>query len=80
MEIELTGEQRKASSELIKRYFQEEREEVVGDLAAGLLLDFVVEHVGAHIYNQALADAKVWFEKKLEGLEIDYSLLMKDGS
>ena len=30
--------------------------------------------------NQALADAKVWFEKKLEGLEIDYSLLMKDGS
>ena len=78
MDIELSRERRVESVASIKRYFEEERDEEIGDLAAGLLLDFVIESVGKHIYNLALADAKAWFEKKMEGIEIDYSLLVKE--
>ena len=78
MDIELGKEQRERSISLIKRYFDEEREEEIGDLAAGLLLDFVIERIGVYIYNQGLADAKKWFEKKLEELDIDYSMLVKE--
>jgi uncharacterized protein (DUF2164 family) len=42
----------------IQRYFQENMPEPIGDLPAGLLLDFFVEEIGPAIYNQAIADAQ----------------------
>ena len=40
-EIELPSEQHKIAIDVIKSYFQSEREEEISDLAATLLLDFI---------------------------------------
>ncbi|MES2391531.1 MAG: DUF2164 domain-containing protein [Acidobacteriota bacterium] len=42
----------------VKRYFEENFAEPVGDLAAGLLVDFFVQEVGPVIYNRAIGDAQ----------------------
>jgi uncharacterized protein (DUF2164 family) len=42
----------------IQEYFREERGEEVGDLAAGILLDFVEKELGPAFYNRGVRDAK----------------------
>jgi uncharacterized protein (DUF2164 family) len=42
----------------IKRYFEENMPEPIGDLPAGMLLDFFLEEIGPVIYNRAIADAQ----------------------
>ncbi|WP_093795528.1 DUF2164 domain-containing protein [Sporomusa acidovorans] len=66
--IELTQEQRKAAVEQIKSYFLTEKEEMVSDLAAMLLLDFFLENIGPYIYNQAIKDAHYFITQKLEDI------------
>ncbi|HLY43368.1 MAG TPA: DUF2164 domain-containing protein [Terracidiphilus sp.] len=55
---QLTKEARTEAIASIKRYFEEELREPIGDLPAGLLLDFMVEEIGPAIYNKAIADAQ----------------------
>lgn len=42
----------------LKAYFQDERDEELGDLAANLLLDFIEREMGPAFYNQGVKDAK----------------------
>jgi uncharacterized protein (DUF2164 family) len=42
----------------IQRYFEENLPEPIGELPAGLLLDFFLEEVGPAVYNRAIADAQ----------------------
>jgi|HubBroStandDraft_4_1064222.scaffolds.fasta_scaffold78291_2 uncharacterized protein (DUF2164 family) len=42
----------------IRKYFDENLPEPIGDLAAGLLLNFFIEEVGPVLYNRAIADAQ----------------------
>lgn len=42
----------------IKRYFEENMPEPIGNLPAGMLLDFFLEEIGPVIYNRAIADAQ----------------------
>ena len=58
MAIDLPAETKKDLAAAIKHYFLEERDEEIGDLQAGFLLDFVLEEIGPSIYNQALRDAQ----------------------
>jgi uncharacterized protein (DUF2164 family) len=39
-------------------YFREEREEEIGELAAGMLLDFIEREIGPVFYNRGVRDAK----------------------
>jgi uncharacterized protein (DUF2164 family) len=59
---------RKALASL-KRYFDEQREEALGDLQAHLLLEYFVEEVGPSIYNAALADAQAYLRERLDDLD-----------
>lgn len=52
----------------IKRFFAEELEEDIGDLKAGSVLEFMTREIGPSVYNQAIADAQRFFEKKTEDL------------
>jgi uncharacterized protein (DUF2164 family) len=52
----------------IKRYFSEERDEDIGDLAAGLLLDYITENIGPYYYNQAIKDACRFMGEKVEDM------------
>lgn len=56
--IELTKPQRDEAIASLKRYFEENLPEPVGDLPAGLLLDYFLEEIGQTIYNQAIQDAQ----------------------
>ena len=44
----------------IRRFFAEEMEEAVGDLKAGLLLQFFLSELAPTIYNQAITDAQAY--------------------
>ncbi len=55
--LELTKQQRTDAVASMQRYFAENLEPI-GDLPAGLLLNFFLEEIGPAIYNQAISDAQ----------------------
>lgn len=65
MSIELSKQVRADAIASIKRYFEENMPEAIGDLPAGLLLDFVVEEIGPVIYNRAIADAQERLQQRV---------------
>jgi uncharacterized protein (DUF2164 family) len=56
--LEIPKPAREAAIASVQRYFNENMPEPIGNLAAGLLVDFLIEEVGPAIYNQAIADAQ----------------------
>lgn len=57
MTIDLPKDARAGAIASLRRYFEEEMSEPIGDLPAGLLLNFFLEEVGPLIYNRAIAEA-----------------------
>lgn len=68
MEIELTEVARADAIASLKRYFDEQMPEPLGDLPAGLLLNFVLEEIGPAIYNRAVTDAGERLQQRLQDL------------
>ena len=66
--IQLAKDDRNQAISDIKRYFLKEREEEIGDLSAGLLLDFISENIGPLYYNDAIKDAYAFITEKAEDL------------
>jgi len=58
MSIELSKEARAEAVASIQQYFERDMPEPIGELPAGLLLNFFLEEVGPTIYNKAIADAQ----------------------
>lgn len=52
----------------IKRYFDENLEPI-GDLPAGLLLNFFLEEIGPAIYNRAVHDAQARLTQRVADLD-----------
>lgn len=67
--IELSKEQKKQAVQDIKEYFARERGEEIGDLAGGIILDFIIEKIGPYIYNQAIADIQKFMSEKIEDMD-----------
>jgi uncharacterized protein (DUF2164 family) len=63
MNIELSKEARAQAVASIQRYFKENLTEPIGELPAGLLLNFFLEEVGPVVYNRAIADAQARMER-----------------
>jgi uncharacterized protein (DUF2164 family) len=66
--LELTKQQRTAAITSIQRYFQENLPDPIGDLPAGLLLNFILEEIGPVIYNQAISDAQTRLTQRVADL------------
>ena len=66
--LELSKQQRAAAIASLQRYFAENLPEPIGDLPAGLLLNFIVEEIGPIIYNQAIADAQTRLMQRVTDL------------
>ena len=66
--IRITKEQRDTMITEIKNYFSKEREEEIGDLAAGLMLDFILVTIAPEIYNQGILDAHQYMRDAAEDL------------
>ena len=69
MAISLPPETRKALTESIRRYSQENLDEEMGDLKAGLFLDYCLEEIGPAIYNKTIQDAQGFFHERITDLE-----------
>lgn len=61
-----TGKQAVAS---IRRYFDENLDQDIGDLKARLLLDYFLKEIGPTIYNQAIAEAQTYFVQRAAEIE-----------
>jgi len=73
----LTKEDKNRLLEEIKNYFYQERGEQIGFIASENLLEFFLNTLGKYIYNKALDDAKIWFDKRMENLESDFYTIYK---
>ena len=69
MTIALSDDARKQSVASIKRYFAEELDQDVGELKAGLVLEFILKEIAPTIYNGAIADAQTYLRDRLADLE-----------
>lgn len=66
--IEISKQARTTAIASLQRYFEENLPEPIGDLPAGLLLNFFLEEVGPVIYNQAISDAQTRLQQRVADL------------
>jgi uncharacterized protein (DUF2164 family) len=66
--LTISDDARKHAAALLRECFDANTDEEIGDLQAGLLVDFVVSEIGPTIYNQAVADARAFFEERASDL------------
>jgi uncharacterized protein (DUF2164 family) len=52
----------------LKNHFDQERDEQLGDLAAGILLDFIIAKLGPAIYHQGVYDSYQYMTERNEDL------------
>jgi uncharacterized protein (DUF2164 family) len=69
--IELNPDVRKQAIASIERYFRENMDEPIGNVAAGGLLGFFIEELGPSIYNQAVLDVQERLQQRVAELDID---------
>lgn len=66
--IVISDEARKQAVASIRRYFAESLDDEIGELKASLVLDYFLAELGPTIYNQAIADARGFFEERAADL------------
>jgi uncharacterized protein (DUF2164 family) len=66
--IKVSKEQRDDMIAAIKHYFLKKREEEIGDLQAGLMLDFILEEIAPEFYNQGVSDSYTYMKDTIEDL------------
>ena len=74
----LDARRRRAMVRELQAWLLEERGEDLGELAAGFLLDFVLDLAGPDLYNAALADASKAFREHADIVEADIASLTQD--
>lgn len=72
MTIELTKEAKQTALESLQKYFAENMEEPLGNLAGGALLNFILEEIGPSLYNKGVADAQERMQARIG--ELDYEV------
>ncbi|MBD1379746.1 DUF2164 domain-containing protein [Metabacillus arenae] len=77
MEITLSKENKAMMIESIQTFFQTERDEEIGIIAAESILDFMMDELGTLFYNQGVHDAKTMVEQKIMNLDEDLDSLVR---
>lgn len=73
----LSDEQRRFLTDEIIGYFEMNRGEKIGIVAAGQLLDFFLRTAGRSVYNRALDDTKVFLEKSFGSVLLDIDVTLR---
>jgi uncharacterized protein (DUF2164 family) len=71
MPIELSKEARAQAVASIERYFRENMDEPIGNVAAGGLLGFFLEEIGPAIYNKAVFDVQERLQARVSELDLE---------
>jgi uncharacterized protein (DUF2164 family) len=66
--IEQSRERRGEMISDIRSYFKREREEEIGQLAAGMVLDFIVKELAPEFYNQGVEDSYRYLTDRVEDM------------
>jgi uncharacterized protein (DUF2164 family) len=75
--IKLPKEQKEQILANLQSYFELERSETLGNLAAEQLIDFMIQQLGPYLYNKAIEDARQMLLEKMAGLEEELYSLQK---
>ncbi len=67
--LQLTERDRKDAIASIQRYFDGNLPEPIGDLPAGMLLDYILEEIGPAVYNKGVADAQARMAARVADIE-----------
>ena len=57
-------------------FFENERDEEIGVIAAGEVLEFVLEKLGGTIYNKGVRDTKKLIRSRMEDFDVDIEALI----
>lgn len=66
--IKVNESQKLEMIDKVKKYFKEERNESLGDLAADLVLDFFIKELAPNIYNQGVEDSYAYIRDSTEDI------------
>ena len=69
MAIALAPDVKKQALSSIKQYVAQHLDQDLGDLQAGLLLDYFLKELAPSVYNQAIQDAQHYFQERASDLE-----------
>jgi uncharacterized protein (DUF2164 family) len=69
--IELSKDVRAQVVSSIERYFRENMEEKIGNVAASGLLGYFLEEIAPLVYNQAVADVQERLQARISELDLE---------
>lgn len=69
MALQLSDERRERLVQSLEGFYLEEFDETLSEFRAAQLLDFVLESIAPHVYNQAVQDARAFMQRKLDELD-----------
>ncbi len=72
MRIRLAEDRRAALAREIGRFCGDDLDIPLSAFQAERLIDFLLRELGAPVYNQAIQDARAFFQEKLTDLEGDF--------
>jgi uncharacterized protein (DUF2164 family) len=67
--LKLSEERRSLLVRNLQALFRDTFDEELSEFRAGQILDFALAELGPSIYNQAVQDARAYFQRKLDDLE-----------
>ncbi len=73
----IPDEKRNASIQEIIDFFEEERDEKIGIIAAESILDFFLQAIGMDLYNKGVEDSRNFMKSRFDDLELDMEALLK---
>lgn len=76
MSTELSREERAQAISSLERYFAQEFDQRLGNIAAGALLNYFLEELGPLVYNRAVAQVQERLQQQVQDLDIE---LHQDG-
>jgi uncharacterized protein (DUF2164 family) len=69
--IELPKDAREQAISSIERYFRENMDEPIGNVAASGLLGFFLEEIGPAVYNKAVQDVQERLRVRVEEIDLE---------
>ena len=76
MPLTLPDDARKQEIASLRRYFDEELEQDIGDLKADMVLDFILAEIAPTVYNQGIQDAQRLMQERVT--EMDAALYAEE--
>ena len=71
MSIDIPKPAREQAIRSIERYFRENMDEPIGNVAAGALLGFFLEEIGPLVYNQAVAEVQERLHNRVAEIDLE---------